>query len=135
MKHIFKHILVVYLAFFMLLASMAIPYQAMTCEVSNVKSYAFMNSDFDCEDLGETVSCKETAIEKSNCCLFDDGLIETNAELVHSSINDFQALVAYIEIPVPSIRILAAKATSSFKLFDVDIPEQDIRILQQSFLC
>lgn len=134
MKNIFKHIVIVYLSFFMLLASIAIPYSAMTCKISNTKSYAFLNAKFDCQ-LDETKACGEQSIEKDACCLFDNGIIDTDTELVVSTTYGFEAVLNYIEIP----RIIPQSIDNFFythaPFVEVDLSEKPIRILQQSFLC
>lgn len=138
-KQIFKNIIVVYLAFFMLLASLAIPYSAMTCKVSNTTSFTFLNGTFSCEKEEASNSCKDSfefsSVEKADCCLYDSDVIEADAELILSQTIGFQSHIAFLELPkIPIAQILGFAFIFPTQR-EVDIPEPPVRILQQSFLC
>ena len=135
MKRIIKHITSFYLTAFVLLSSIAVPYSAVTCNVSKESSWSVLISDSHCDDKCTENNNSSISFDKPACCLFDFGLIDIDTELVSHNVKTFISI-----IPVSMLRNLAqtpvsAKIQIKRTSFVQAIPSVPLRILQQSFLC
>ena len=135
LKRMFNHIASIYLIAFVLMSSIAIPYSAVTCNVSNESSWSVLISDSHCNDGCTENKNSSTSFDKPACCLFDFGLIDIDTELVQHDVKTFVSI-----IPVSVVRSLAlapvsAKIQIKRTSFVQAIPRVPLRILQQSFLC
>ena len=135
LKRMFIHIASIYLIAFVLMSSIAIPYSAVTCNVSNERSWSVLISDSHCNDGCTENKNSSTSFDKPACCLFDFGLIDIDTELVHHDVKTFVSF-----IPVSMVRSLALTRASTKIPFErtsfiQSTPRVPLRILQQSFLC
>jgi hypothetical protein len=135
LKTILKHITSLYLIGFVLLSSIAVPYSAMTCLISDQTSWSILIEDQHCSDQSKKDSNSSESFEKSACCLFNNGIVDIDSELV---LNDVKTFVSYIPTVVffeyvKSIKVDSLQVKYTFLThFQDQVPK---RIAYQSFLC
>jgi hypothetical protein len=117
----------------MLIASISIPYSTMTCLISNQTNLSLMVEKANC--INEKNAATNTCIKKDSCCLFSNGLIESNVELVFASHLSLGAYEAPKLLNLNNFNKLFIKETISACFEDERPPDIPVRILQQSFLC
>ena len=77
---------------FMVLSSIVIPYSAHTCMISEQTNIQFMSMQDECNMYAVNSHQNNVPeINKSSCCLVDNGLIDIDIELVFSNLNSFLA--------------------------------------------
>ena len=135
MKRIIKHITSFYLIAFVLLSSIAVPYSAVTCNVSNESSWSVLIGDSHCNDKCTENNNSSISFDKPACCLFDNGLIDIDTELVSHNVKTFASFIP-LQVKGSLARYpVTFKIKFERKIFVQAIPIVPLRILQQSFLC
>jgi len=126
----------------MLLASITIPFYTHTCLKSNTTEISFSKNMNSCSMETTQVKChteKHTSFtKKSKCCKSFNGSIDANADLIISSVVDFQ-----IDIAVLPLNLLFEKEISpnysnylnNHHHYVVAKEQVPLQIMQQSFLC
>lgn len=120
---------------FTVLSSMAIPYSAHTCLVSQQTHIQFMGLEDDCDTPIHDNQTNYPTVKKSKCCLVNNGLIDVDLELVFSSLNTF---IAFTPVQIKTFKPYIVLDTPSNKktiYIAHNREEIPIRIMQQSFLC
>lgn len=120
---------------FVIMASIAIPYSARTCSMDSEVNISFITQNDTCCIDKKELSVREAYIEKPSCCVFDNGLIDIDVELVSSSLNTF---IPYLPTQILNfeLRKEIVNSTQTFPLIvALNSSFPPIRIMQQSFLC
>ena len=131
----FKHITSIYLIAFVLISSIAIPYSAVTCNISNESSWSVLFSDSHCNDGCTENKNSLLSFDKPACCLFDNGLIDIDTELVSHNVKTFVSFIPMRVLNSLSLSPVTPKIKFEIISFNQAIPIVPLRILQQSFLC
>lgn len=120
----------------MLLASISIPYSSMTCLVSNETNLSLLTTKISCDVEDSDKACSTASIQKDACCLFNNGIIESNVDLIHAQ---HISLAPYVlpKVQILPALVLIAPSDDNKNIFSAveRPPDVPIRILQQSFLC
>ena len=120
----------------MLLASISIPYSTMTCFITNETNLSLMVQQENCKPSEGNAKSNSSMLKKDACCLFSNGLIESNVELIQASVQTLAAFIVPKEIIlVYNPAIYTLKLTLNLDQNLERPPDIPIRILQQSFLC
>lgn len=101
LRTIAHKITIFYLAFTMLLASIAIPYTAHTCYISNQKDISVLSLKDTCHS-NPLDSCHDNKLhfDKRACCGIEKGLIDFSTELYPSLAKNFIAKLSFVVIHV-----------------------------------
>lgn len=120
---------------FVLLSSIAVPYSAITCTVSNESTWSILVNDSHCDDGCTKNKKATTSIDKPACCLFDNGLIDIDTELVSRNVKTFVSFIPVRFIAKLALLPVTPKIKFERTSFVQAIPIVSLQILQQSFLC
>ena len=120
----------------MLLASISIPFSTMTCLISNETNLSLMVQQKNCSPSEDSKKSHTSTLKKDACCLFSNGLIESDVELIQSS---FHTLATYIApkdfILLYNLEVYSVELASNLN-HNIELPPDiPFRILHQSFLC
>jgi hypothetical protein len=120
----------------MLLASISIPYSTMTCLISNETNLSLMVQQENCSPGEDKFKSSIPSLQKDACCLFSNGLIESDVELIHSNLQTLTAYIAPKEFAlVHNLAVFNIEQTLNLDQSLERPPDIPIRILLQSFLC
>lgn len=98
LKALAHKITLFYLAFTMLLASIAIPYTAHTCYISNQKDISVLSLKDTCHSNPlDSCHANKLHFDKRACCGIEKGLIDFSTELYPSLAKSFVAKLSLVE--------------------------------------
>ncbi|MEZ4979076.1 MAG: hypothetical protein R2772_07240 [Chitinophagales bacterium] len=136
LKAIVHKIMLFYLAFIMLLASIAIPYTAHTCYISNQKDISVLSFKDKCHaDPLDSCHSKQAHFDKKSCCGIEKGLIDFKTELYPSLAKSFVAKLSFVEIKLVLLTGLYSTNTTYAKEVHLQRDLIPLHIALQQFRC